>query len=60
MDIVLFLMAEIKEQHKLRLEDDCSMGEVEESFTILKGRICEKLINDGCKDFSLLAKIQSS
>lgn len=60
MDEIDYLLSIIKEQHRWRLEDECSGSEIAESYDILKNRMTESLIKNGCRDFTLLTKIQNS
>jgi len=58
--MIEILMKHLKEQHTLRLEEDCSAGEIEESFSILKNKICNELYNDRYRDSRVLAQIQNA
>jgi len=55
--IIKLLLEELKEQHGFRYEE-CSRMETEESFSMLKHRLSEKLVDGGCRDFELLKMIQ--
>jgi len=46
-DIINILLKNIEEQFRWRMEDsECARYEVEESFNILKSRICDEVISE--------------
>ena len=54
-EVILYLL-QVKNQHRMRLEDACTSSEIEESFGMVKARLTEELLYKGYKDFNLLAK----